>query len=79
MTETLDATRRQLIDAIDAIGDPVERLQKVIDLEAQLKVDIKQAKARIARQLKEGRTWDEVGEVFGVTGARAEQISRASR
>lgn len=79
MTTPIESARRALITSLDTISDPVERLQEVGVLEERLKVDIKEVRARIALQLKEGRTWDQVGEFFGVTGSRAEQISRASR
>jgi hypothetical protein len=79
MTTSPDAARRTLIASIDAISDPAERLREVQAQEDQLKVDIKEVRARIARELKDGRTWDQVGEYFGVTGSRAEQISRAAR
>lgn len=79
MTPSPDTARRALIASFDAISDPAERLREVESQEAQLKVDMKDVRARIARELKTGRTWDQVGEFFGVTGSRAEQISRASR
>jgi len=79
MTTSPDAARRTLIATVDDISDPAERLQEVSAQERQLKLDFKELRARVARQLKEGRTWDEVGEFFGVTGSRAEQISRAAR
>ncbi|MBA2951615.1 hypothetical protein [Streptomyces himalayensis] len=80
MTQSPDALRRQLIASLNAISDPEERLRKFNDIESELKLDFKQVKARIARDLKAAnRTWPQVGEIFGVTGARAEQISRAAR
>lgn len=79
MTTSPDVARRALIASLDVISDPAERLREVDTLEDQLKIDIRGVRARIALQLKEGRTWDQVGEYFGVTGSRAEQISRASR
>jgi hypothetical protein len=80
MTESPDALRHRLIASFEAIGDPEERLREVETFDAQIKVDIKELKARIARQLKaDDRTWPQVGAVFGVSGARAEQISRAAR
>lgn len=79
MTPSPDDARRTLIAAINAISDPAERLQEFAAQEEQLKGEFKQGRAQIARELKEGRTWDQVGEFFGVTGSRAEQISRASR
>jgi DNA-directed RNA polymerase sigma subunit (sigma70/sigma32) len=79
MTPSPDAARRTLIASLDAISDPAERLKEVITQEEQLKGEFKGVRARIALELKDGRTWDQVGEIFGVTGSRAEQISRASR
>ncbi|MEV6737906.1 hypothetical protein AB0N14_13625 [Streptomyces sp. NPDC051104] len=80
MTESPDALRRRLIAALDAISNPEERLGEYLDIETKLKDDIRMGKAHIARQLKgDGRTWDQVGEIFGVTGSRAEQISRGAR
>lgn len=79
MTPSPDDARRTLIAAINAISDPVERLQEFAAQEEHLKGEFKQGRAQIALELKDGRTWDQVGEFFGVTGSRAEQISRASR
>lgn len=79
MTPSPDDARRMLIATLDAISDPTERLRKAVAQEEQLKSEFKELRARIARELKDGRTWDQVGEYFGVTGSRAEQISRASR
>ncbi|WP_432053701.1 hypothetical protein [Streptomyces sp. bgisy022] len=79
MTPSPDDARSTLIASLDAISDPAERLREVVTQEEQLKRDLRDVRARIALQLKDGRTWDQVGEYFGVTGSRAEQISRASR
>ena len=79
MTTSPDAARSALITSIDAISDLAERLREVERQERELKADFKGARARIALALKADRTWDQVGEIFGVTGSRAEQISRASR
>jgi hypothetical protein len=79
MTPSPDDARRTLIATLDAISDPAERLREATTQEEQLKVEFKELRARIARELKNDRTWDQVGEYFGVTGSRAEQISRASR
>ena len=79
MTETLDTAATTLIAAVEEIGDPVERYQAVKELESRLDTDLKRVKAEITKSLKEGRTWDQVGALLGVTGSRAEQISRASR
>lgn len=79
MTDTLEARATSLLNAIKEISDEVERYQAVQDLEVQLGAGFKEAKAEIALALHEGRTWQQVGDMLGVTGSRAEQISRASR
>ncbi|MCQ1575425.1 hypothetical protein [Streptomyces parvus] len=79
MTDTLEARATSLIAAIKEISDHVERYQAVKNLEVQLDADLKDVKAEIARNLHEGRSWQQVGDLLGVTGSRAEQISRASR
>ncbi|WP_405699116.1 hypothetical protein OG209_05340 [Streptomyces sp. NBC_01383] len=79
MTDTLEARATSLVAAIKEISDEVERYQAVKDLEVQLDADFKGVKAEIALNLHEGRTWQQVGDLLGVTGSRAEQISRATR
>ncbi|WP_328903254.1 hypothetical protein OHR86_28035 [Streptomyces sp. NBC_00441] len=79
MTDTLEARATSLLNAINEISDEVERYQAVQDLEVQFGAGFKEAKAKIALALHEGRTWQQVGDLLGVTGSRAEQISRASR
>ncbi|MFE0887886.1 hypothetical protein ACFW4Q_02425 [Streptomyces rochei] len=79
MTDSLEAARVSLVDAINEISDDVERYQAVKALEVRFDEDFKQIKATAARNLYEGRTWEQVGELLGVTGSRAEQISRATR
>jgi hypothetical protein len=79
MTASLDAPADALIDAARAIDDPVDRYEEVKAIEARLDRDLKQVKADIAKELYEGRTWGQVGELLHVTGSRAEQISRAAR
>ncbi|MEU0354934.1 hypothetical protein [Streptomyces cyaneofuscatus] len=79
MTDTLEARATSLIAAIKEISNDVERYQAVKNLEVQLDADLKDVKAEIAQNLHEGRSWQQVGDLLGVTGSRAEQISRASR
>ncbi|MFI8872441.1 hypothetical protein [Streptomyces sp. NPDC055243] len=79
MTDSLEPARVTLVDAINKISDDVERYQTVKDLELRLGDTFKEIKARSARNLYEGRTWEQVGELLGVTGSRAEQISRGAR
>ena len=79
MTPSPDDACRTLIASLEAISDPAERLREYTAQEERFKGATKEGRARIALELKDGRTWDQVGEFFGVTGSRAEQISRASR
>ncbi|MFE9886844.1 hypothetical protein [Streptomyces scopuliridis] len=79
MTDTLDARATSLVATIREISDDVERYQAVKELEMRLDSDLKQVKAEIALTLHEERSWQQVGELLGVTGSRAEQISRAAR
>lgn len=79
MTNSLEAARVSLIDALNEISDDVERYQAAKSLEARLDGDFKEIKAKVARNLYDGRTWEQVGGLLGVTGSRAEQISRGAR
>jgi hypothetical protein len=79
MTHSLDAPYESLINAAEEIGDPVERYQAAKNLEARIDTDLKRIKANAAQELHVDRSWNQVGELLGVTGSRAEQISRAAR
>ena len=79
MTNSLEATANSLFEELDKISDLVERYQAIKNLEFRLDRDLKEAKAKVARNLYDGRTWEQVGELLGVTGSRAEQISRGAR
>lgn len=79
MTESVDTAERALIAAIREISDDVERYETVKELEARLDLSLKEIKADVAKSLYDGRSWNAVGKLLGVTGSRAEQISRAAR
>lgn len=79
MTQTPDTAYAALVDAFKETDDLVEQYRAIKDIEDRFDSDMKQLKATIATTLYEGRTWSQVGEMLGVTGARAEQISRAAR
>lgn len=81
MATFLLAQRAALIDAAKTeVEDPVERYFKLKELKALLARDIAAAQAEVAKELYLDRTWDQVGELLGgVSGTRAEQISRATR
>ena len=66
-----------LIAELDAISDPVNRFQKVVEVEERVDVGLRAVRQRIAVQLyNDGeRTYREVGQIMGgVTASRAEQI-----
>lgn len=66
-----------LIAELDAISDPVDRFQKVVEFEERVDVGMRAVRQRIAVQLyNDGeRTYREVGQIMGgVTASRAEQI-----
>ncbi|NUT24325.1 MAG: hypothetical protein HOV77_34665 [Hamadaea sp.] len=66
-----------LIAELDAISDPVDRFQKVVEYEGRVDVGMRAVRQRIAAQLyNDGeRTYREVGQIMGgVTASRAEQI-----
>lgn len=66
--------------AIEAVSDPVERYKEAIRISASVKQTFSLMRQEIVLKLKrEGRSWREVGEILGVTGARAEQMSRCAR
>lgn len=79
MTESLDTAEHALIEAVREISDDVERYQAVKELEGRLDQSLREVKAEIATNLHEGRSWSQVGGLLGVTGSRAEQISRGAR
>ena len=75
----LDEAADNLINTLREISEPVERYKAARAAEARLIQEIKQVKAEVAQELHPDRTWREVGEMLGVTGSRAEQISRGAR
>ena len=79
MTKAPDTAYESLVNALQGVDDLVERYRCIKAIEDQFDTDMKQMKAALARSLYEGRTWGQVGELLGVTGARAEQISRGAR
>ncbi|MGW0032097.1 hypothetical protein ACWDXD_20005 [Streptomyces sp. NPDC003314] len=80
MTELLEQQRAALISDLAALTDgPADRFKKLDELGKLLASDIKKAKAEAVMELHEGRSWNQVGALLGVTGSRAEQISRGSR
>ena len=79
MTDALDTATTTLISALADISDDVKRYEAAEELKARIDREVKQVKADVAKSLYEGRSWAAVGKLLGVTGSRAEQISRAAR
>lgn len=72
--------RDQLVATVATVEDPVDRYQAAQKMGEVLREQFRAQYQAIALTLKnEGRTWRQVGELLGVTGARAEQMSRGAR
>lgn len=75
----IEAARERLIKVLDAIPDPVERYEAVVQFEERFSELVRASRQRTVLKLKgTGRTWQEVGEILGMSGQRAHQISRGS-
>lgn len=79
MTPTLDTAIASVLAALQEFEEPVERYEAFRRAESQLIAEFRKGRATIATELHDGRSWAAVGELLGVTGSRAEQISRAAR
>lgn len=79
MTESLETAERALIEALREISDDVERYHASKGVKDRLDRSLRDIQAETARNLYDGRSWSQVGELLGVTGSRAEQISRGAR
>lgn len=76
----VDERRRDVIRALTCMTDLVEQYREIERIEARLKLDFRRVRHGAVLELKqEGRSWRKVGEVIGVSGARAEQMSRGAR
>lgn len=79
MTDQLRAAIDSAVADLDAIADPVERYRAARGVRALLdagNLEIKAVQQQVSLTLKNGRPWREVGELLGVSGSRAEQISK---
>ncbi|MFJ8923892.1 hypothetical protein ACIREK_30995 [Streptomyces sp. NPDC102415] len=79
MTDALDTAIDEALQSLADIDDPVERYQVSRRIRTSIEsgsAALKQTQADIALELKTSRSWREVGLLMGVTGARAEQISK---
>lgn len=79
MTEAFTAALSNETALVVAVDDPVDRFEAIRAMRqviAETDRVLRGAQGRTVLTLKEGRTWAEVGALVGVTGSRAEQISR---
>lgn len=79
MKPATEAAAAALLAAVREIEEPVERYREFRDLETHLLRAFRKEWAEVAVALHEGQSWAQVGEALGVTGSRAEQISRTAR
>lgn len=79
MTNALTASIEAAIEDIAAVADPVERFSAGRKLRSELNDGdrrVMRIQQSAVEELKQGRTWAQVGEILGVTGSRAEQIAK---
>lgn len=80
LNPALQESYRDVIHAITAVPDLVEQYREAEHTAAFLKREFRRIRQEAVLELKqEGRTWREIGDLLGVTGARAEQMSRGAR
>jgi hypothetical protein len=65
---------------IEAEPDLIKRYALINEATQRVRDVVRQVQKEAVLELKgQGRTWREIGDILGVTGSRAEQISRAAR
>lgn len=70
----------QIARAVEEIADPVEMYKETLRVDAWAKKTFGEiCQAAVLNLKRKGHTWREIGEMLGVSGARAEQISRCAR
>ncbi|ARX81556.1 hypothetical protein SMD44_00954 [Streptomyces alboflavus] len=79
MTDALDEAIEAATQDVTAISDPVASFRATREVRAQLNAGDRRLiehEKRMVWLLREGRTWEEVGEMLGFSGSRAEAIAR---
>jgi hypothetical protein len=79
MTNALTTSLKAAVTDVAAIPDLVERYQEARRRRTELGEtdrELMLVQQAVAEELKEGRTWADVGRLLGVTGSRAEQIAK---
>lgn len=76
----IEACVQDILRSVEEIADPVERYKETLRMDAWAKETFSILRQETVLKLKrEGRSWREIGALIGVTGARAEQMSRRAR
>lgn len=66
---------RHFRDELLAIPDLTQRVQRLLEIEAEVDAELRQIRLRLARDMKDrGMTMSQIGAAFGVTRARAHQM-----
>jgi hypothetical protein len=76
MTEPAPAAILALVADLNTVADPAERFRAARDARAAATDAVDGVLAAAVLELKDGRSWREVGAVLDMTGSRAEQIAR---
>lgn len=86
-TATFDMTALQEVMAariaeLESIPDPVERFREVRAYRQQIAetqaIFVAEQRGTVVELKRSGLSWRQIGELFGITGARAEQIAKAA-
>ncbi|WP_322500827.1 GIY-YIG nuclease family protein [Streptomyces rochei] len=75
----ISQARERILSELNSIADPLDRFRALERVQALLRPDFRRVQQTSVVNLRADRTWGEVGKLIGVSGARAEQISRMSR
>lgn len=82
-TAAIEAATQQVISAatehVASIDDLAERYQAARRVRAHLDEGnqaLKEIQQAVAKDLKPGRTWAQVGQLLGVSGSRAEALAK---
>jgi hypothetical protein len=78
LLSTLEARLEEVLQIPDLVSRDVA-LKILGDDVEELRAQVRRERSRVARALKdEGRSWREVGELLGISAARAESLGNQS-
>lgn len=75
-------TVTDLLETVRAIPEPQARAlaaEHALEALSAQADELRAVRAAAVLELKDGRTWDEVGALFGVSGSRAHQLAHPAR